>query len=310
MGGMIAHTTRLQPDPHAMAWKQLSVTTTKTSAETVSELFCNFGAVSVTYMDAADQPVYEPKPGDTEIWRQTKVIGLFELDSNAEIIEPLLTKQLGYLKLDDWQLDVIEDQVWERAWLEHYQPMLFADRLWVCPTDMAQQQPGKTSLILDPGLAFGTGTHATTALCLQWLAEHQHLHDKTVLDYGCGSGILAIAALLLGAKKANAVDIDPQALEATCANAEKNQVSDKVSCYLAEDYSSQPADLVLANILAGPLIELTETLTQLVAPGGTLVLSGILDDQADAVIASYRPYFHLQPTAHQDDWCRISGSKI
>lgn len=292
-----------------MAWKQLSVITTKTSAADVAELFSTFGALSVTYMDAADQPVYEPPPGATEIWQQTKVIGLFELDSNPEIIEPLLSSQLTHVNLQDWQLETLEDQLWERAWLEHYQPMLFADKLWVCPTGMEQQEPGKVSLILDPGLAFGTGTHATTALCLQWLASHNQ-QDKTIIDYGCGSGILAIAAVLLGAKHADAVDIDPQALTATQDNADKNKIREHIACHLAEQYNAAPVDTVMANILAKPLVELADLLANLVKPGGNIVLSGILREQAGTVLEAYRPFFNLAPPVQQDDWCRIDGIKL
>ncbi len=292
-----------------MAWKQLSVITAKTSAADIADLFTSFGALSVTYMDAADQPVYEPKPGTTEIWQQTKVLGLYEMDSNPEIIEPLLSSQLAHLNLQDWQLEIVEDQLWERAWLEHYQPMLFADKLWVCPAGMERQEPDKISLILDPGLAFGTGTHATTALCLQWLANHDQ-QDRTIIDYGCGSGILAIAALLLGATHADAVDIDPQALTATRNNADKNQIQDRIDCHLAEQFNVSPADTLLANILAKPLIELAGNLASLVRPGGYIALSGILKEQSAAVVSAYQPFFKLLPTAYQDDWCRIVGTKL
>ena len=289
-----------------MAWKQLSVVTSKACAPDIADLFSSFGAVSVTYMDAADQPVYEPKPGETKIWQQTKVIGLFEMDDNPEIIEALVTTQLDNRHLSNWQLEILEDRIWERAWLDHYQPMLFGDKLWVCPTGMEKNHLDCICLTLDPGLAFGTGTHATTALCLEWLAGHD-LHNKSVIDYGCGSGILAIAAVLLGADYADAVDIDPQALTATRDNALKNNIKISINCYISSNYPEIKADLLIANILAKPLIELVEAIAGRVKPGGNLVLSGILYDQADAINQAYGLYFDLKPPVRQDDWCRIEG---
>jgi len=186
--------------------------------------------------------------------------------------------------------------------------MKFADKLWVCPTDQEQYEPGTVCLTLDPGLAFGTGTHPTTALCLEWLASHD-LTGKTVIDYGCGSGILAVAAILLGAKEAHAVDIDPQAITATQSNALKNKVQDKIACYLPEQFTPFQADIVLANILAKPLIDMAEQISNLVAPGKDLVLSGILHEQAESVMGAYRPYITFNAPVQQEDWIRLDGSK-
>lgn len=291
-----------------MAWHQLSVITNELNAPALSDFFSDLGAVSVTYMDAEDQPVYEPLPGETKIWPNTKVIALFELNANPELIKDLVSAQFKDHPLQDWTAEILEDQAWERSWMEYYKPMKFADRLWVCPTGQEQHEPGTVCLTLDPGLAFGTGTHPTTALCLEWLASHD-LTGKTVIDYGCGSGILAVAAILLGAREAHAIDIDPQALTATQDNALKNNIADRIKCYLPEQFTPFKADVVLANILAQPLIELADKITGLVGTGGHLVLSGILNEQASEVSAAYRPYIHLNPATTQEDWCRLDGCK-
>ncbi|MCK5897646.1 MAG: 50S ribosomal protein L11 methyltransferase [Methylococcales bacterium] len=291
-----------------MSWHQLSITTDEITAPLIADFFSECGAVSVTYMDAKDEPVYEPAIGETKIWQQTTVIGLYELKADPTIIKAKLWQQFETEKLLHWQLERIEDQAWERTWLEYYQPMKFADKLWVCPTDQAQNEVGTVCMTLDPALAFGTGTHATTALCLEWLASHD-IKDKIVIDYGCGSGILAVAALLLGAKYAYAVDIDPQALTATKMNAEKNQVDDKISLFLAQDFQPIEADLVLANILAKPLVELSTLITSLVKKDGQLILSGILNEQALDVQDAYKKQFDFSPVTQQQDWCRLDASK-
>ncbi len=292
-----------------MTWHQISVITEKSTATKVSDLFSELGAVSVTYMDAEDKPVYEPAPGETKIWDQTKVIALFELDAEPELVKTVLYGQFAAEQLIEWSTEILQDQTWERAWMEHYQPMKFADKLWVCPTDQEISEADTICLTLDPGLAFGTGTHATTALCLEWLASHD-LTGKIIIDYGCGSGILAVAALLLGAKEAHAVDIDPQAITATLANAEKNQVQDKIKCYLPEEFEAFQAEIVIANILAQPLCELSSSIANLVKADGQLVLSGILNEQADSVIASYQQHnIQMQTLISQSDWCRLNGIK-
>jgi len=292
-----------------MTWHQLSIITDKETAPEISDFFSDLGAVSVTYMDAEDQPVYEPAPGETKIWRLTKVIALFEMDAEPEIVKILLFNRFKDHTLQDWFLEVLQDQTWERTWMEHYHPMKFGDSLWVCPTGQEKSEAGTVCMTLDPGLAFGTGTHATTALCLEWLASHD-LTDKVIIDYGCGSGILAVAALLLGAKEAHAIDIDPQAITATLANSEKNQVEDKIHCYLPEQFNAFQADIVVANILAKPLCELSEPISALIKPAGQLVLSGILNEQAESVITAYKQHNLIISTPKsQDDWCRIDGIK-
>lgn len=292
-----------------MPWQQLSVITSEQTAPAIADFFSDLGALSVTYLDAADEPVYEPKPGETRIWRNTKVVALFEADSDADLIKAAVEKRFADAGLQSWQQEVLDDQDWERSWMEYYQPMRFGERLWVCPTGQEQHEPGCVCLILDPGLAFGTGTHPTTALCLEWLAE-QDLAGKTVIDFGCGSGILAIAAVLLGAKEAHAIDIDPQALDATRDNAQKNAVAERIHTYLPEHFQAFEADIVLANILANPLIELSEQITSLVKPGGNLVLSGILQSQAATVAEAYAARFDLAEPSIREEWCRLDGPKV
>ncbi|MDD4916080.1 MAG: 50S ribosomal protein L11 methyltransferase [Methylococcales bacterium] len=292
-----------------MAWHQLSVVTDETTAQQLSDLFSELGAVSVTFSDAEDEPVYEPAIDQTVIWSNTRVTALFELDADPDVVQTLVFNQFIGQSLQDWNAEVLLDQAWERAWMEHFKPMKFADRLWICPSGQERVEAGTVCMTLDPGLAFGTGTHPTTALCLEWLAGHD-LQDKVVIDYGCGSGILGVAALLLGASHVHAVDIDPQALTASRYNAEKNQVHERISYYLPEQFAPLEADIVLANILAKPLIELADGIAALVRPGGKLVLSGILRQQAAEVAEAYagRAMQVASPVV-QEDWCRLDAAK-
>lgn len=292
-----------------MTWHQLSVIADKKIASDVADFFSGLSAVSVTYMDAEDRPVYEPAPGETKIWRLTKVIALFELEAEPELVKTLLFSQFETLDQDSWFEEIIQDQTWERAWMDHYHPMKFGNSLWVCPTGQEKIEKECVCMLLDPGLAFGTGTHPTTALCLEWLASTD-LSGKIVIDYGCGSGILAVAAILLGAKEAHAIDIDPQAIIATQANAEKNKVQDKIKCYLPEQFVAFKTDIVLANILAKPLCSLSESISGLLKSKGLLVLSGILNEQAETVIKAYKQHnIQIQAPIIQGDWCRLDGVK-
>lgn len=291
-----------------MPWQQISVTTEERLASDLSELFSQLGALSVTYMDAEDQPIYEPDVGEIKIWHNTQVIALYEADVDIAAIKSAVQRRFAAETLSAWHIEDVEDQAWERAWMQYYQPMKFGGTLWVCPTGQEYQEPGTVCLTMDPGLAFGTGTHPTTALCLEWLAEHE-LTDKTVIDYGCGSGILAVAAILLGAKHAYALDIDPQALTASADNALKNNVQNQITCVSPGQLNDITADVVIANILAKPLIELSETILSLLKPGGDLVLSGILNEQTDKVKAAYCEVIHFNPVTSQEDWIRLDGVK-
>jgi ribosomal protein L11 methyltransferase len=288
-----------------MPWQELSIPTDKRDAEAVSDFLTGQGALSVTFQDNGDQPVYEPELGETAIWRETKVTGLFDEEADLNGLCTQLQKEFNSTP----EVVVLEDQIWERSWLEHFKPMKFGDNLWISPTEQEVSEKGAIVIKLDPGLAFGTGTHPTTSLCLKWLSGLD-LSEKTVIDYGCGSGILAVAALLLGAKKAIAVDIDPQALIATKDNAEKNGVLSKVECFLPEQFSPQTADIVLANILAEPLIELSALISELVSTGGQIALSGVLEEQVPAVKAAYCKNLELGPTVFEEGWARITGNRV
>jgi ribosomal protein L11 methyltransferase len=266
------------------------------------------GALAVTVEDAADDPVYEPLPGEVRTWPHNRVCVLFDARFDPD---PLHAELSGLLDgaPTGWRVESLADRDWERAWLDDFRPMRFGRRLWVCPTNREPPDPAAVNLRLDPGLAFGTGTHPTTALCLEWLDGHPPA--TTLLDYGCGSGILAIAALLLGAGRAWAADLDPQALTATRDNAGRNGVSDRIECVLPDMLPDALAcDLLLANILAGPLTELAPTLAGRVRPGGALVLSGILPEQATDVAAAYRPWFGALERVERDGWVRLDGRRL
>ncbi|WP_027909691.1 50S ribosomal protein L11 methyltransferase [Pseudomonas sp. URMO17WK12:I4] len=289
-----------------MPWLQLRLAITPEQAPTYEDALLEVGAVSVTFMDAEDQPIFEPDLGTTPLWSHTHLLALFEADTDADALVAHL-QLLTDGALPEHQIEHIEDQDWERSWMDGFAPMRFGQRLWIVPSWHEAPQPDAVNLLLDPGLAFGTGTHPTTSLCLQWL-DAQPLEGCSVLDFGCGSGILAIAALLLGAPRAVGTDIDPQALEASRDNAQRNGIADeRFPVYLPADLPQEPADVVVANILAGPLVSLAPQITSLVKHGGRLALSGILAEQADEVRAAYAADFALDPTAVQDGWVRISG---
>ncbi|MBU9823300.1 50S ribosomal protein L11 methyltransferase [Rahnella sp. BCC 1045] len=292
-----------------MPWIQLKINTTGENAETLSDALIESGAVSVTFQDTHDNPVFEPLPGETLLWGDTDAIGLYDAETDMEEVvamlenEPLLGK--GFVH----KIEQLEDKDWEREWMDNFHPMRFGERLWICPSWRDVPDPNAVNVMLDPGLAFGTGTHPTTAMCLQWL-DSLNLTDKTVIDFGCGSGILAIAALKLGAKHVVGIDIDPQAIQASRDNAERNGVSDRLSLYLPKDQPENlSADVVVANILAGPLRELAPLISVLPVAGGHLGLSGILASQAQSVADAYRDKFELDAIAEKEEWCRITGVK-
>ncbi|URL02299.1 50S ribosomal protein L11 methyltransferase [Avibacterium sp. 20-126] len=290
-----------------MAWVQIRINSTNQQAETISDYLEEIGSVSVTFMDSQDTPIFEPLPGETRLWGNTDVIALFDAETDMQQIVALL-KSAGHLSKETaYKIEQIEDKDWEREWMDNFHPMQFGKRLWICPSWRDVPDQNAVNVMLDPGLAFGTGTHPTTALCLEWL-DSLDLSNKTVIDFGCGSGILAIAALKLGAKNAIGIDIDPQAILASRNNAEQNGVSDRLQLFLAKDAPADlQADVVVANILAGPLKELAPAITQLVKPQGLLGLSGILETQAQSVCQAYENQFILEPVAIREEWCRITG---
>ncbi|MGI5309037.1 50S ribosomal protein L11 methyltransferase [Rheinheimera sp. WS51] len=291
-----------------MPWIQLRVTTTEEKAEQVSDMLMGWGAQAVSFLDAQDTPIYEPMPGEVIYWTKTIVVGLFDAEHPmADVVNKL--KNVSFFKQGlDYKLEQLEDKDWEREWMENFHPIKFGQRLWVCPSWRDVPEPNAVNVMLDPGLAFGTGTHPTTALCMQWL-DHVIQPEQTVVDFGCGSGILGIAALKLGAKRVIGVDIDPQAIEASGKNAQRNQVAGKIELYLPKDQPSFNADVVVANILAGPLAELKSVISAYVKPGGLLALSGILTSQADSVMAAYADEFTFDPIVEQEEWVRLTAIK-
>ena len=294
-----------------MNWLQIAINTTKDNAERAEDCLFSAGAQTVTLTDAADQPILEPGVNEVPIWNAVIVTGLFNFDNNQQALLESINLCLADTSYN-CSCEILEDQNWTRAWMDHYHEMQFGERLWVCPLHVEPPQAEAVNLRLDPGLAFGTGTHPTTSLCLRWLDQNIKNQD-TLLDYGCGSGILAIAACMLGTKQADGVDIDPQALLATHSNAEINDVAKRVNTYLPEDYLKQHAstqyDIVMANILSGPLAELAPTLAQHTRASGDIVLSGILREQADTVLNTYSHFFKMDKPVFEEDWVMLHGVK-
>ncbi len=297
-----------------MPFLQLTHSIGSADPEPFEDALLAAGASSITLEDAEDNPVLEPAPGTTPLWPRVTLKALFDSDVSREAILDTLRVDLP-LPLPDASFETIEDRVWEREWLKDFKPMRFGRRLWICPG--GQLPPSESRLTnheslptcivsLDPGLAFGTGTHPTTALCLEWL-DNQDLRGKRVIDYGCGSGVLAIAALKLGAREVFAVDIDPQAIQATRDNAQRNGVSGQLRVGMVEELAEFQAEVLLANILAEPLKLLAGRFADLVEPAGKIVLSGVLGLQASEVANCYTPWFDIAPAAFHDDWARIDG---
>jgi ribosomal protein L11 methyltransferase len=293
-----------------VSWLQLRLDTRPELVEALEEQLLGAGAVAVTMEDNADQPVLEPGVGETPLWQQTRLTGLFTADANMVAVLAGIPKDL--LQGCNQRVEILEDKDWEREWISHYQPMRFGERLWICPSWLEPPDPGAVNLLLDPGLAFGTGTHPTTALCLGQL-EQLTLQGQTVVDYGCGSGILAIAALKLGASRALGVDNDPQALVASRENARRNDIADDrftITLPNAQTIAAWQgqADVVVANILAGPLAELSATLLGLLKPDGVLLLSGLLNKQAKALCDHYGPQLALSVAGEREDWVCLQST--
>lgn len=287
-----------------MPWLQVKVETDSEHAPSLEETLTEAGAIAVTYEDTGAAPILEPEPGAMPLWSALRLIALFPDDTEPADVTAALSASGA--PTGEPAFEQLPDRDWERAWLDDWQPLRFGRHLWVAPVEAAVPDPDAVVVRLDPGLAFGTGTHATTALCLEWL-ERLALADGEVLDYGCGSGILSIAALLLGAGSATAVDIDPQALEATRANARVNGVADRLRAVEPARVPNIAFDVVVANILAGPLVELAPTLAALQKKGGHLALAGLLEDQAGNVRDAYCRWYRLADGASRGGWVRLDG---
>lgn len=291
-----------------MPWIQLKINSQAENAEQIGDMLSANGAQAVTFVDAKDTPMYEPKPGEVMLWPDTQIVGLYDAQYDMARVISQLSKSKLLGENFNHKLDQLEDKDWEREWMVNFHPMQFGERLWICPSWRDVPDPNAVNVMLDPGLAFGTGTHSTTSLCLKWL-DSLELSNSTVVDFGCGSGILGIAALKLGAKRVVGIDIDPQALLASQDNANRNDVGEKIELYLPQHQPELQADVVLANILAAPLRELREVITSYCKNGGKLVLSGILDNQAEEINALYSQDFVMEPIAIDGEWARVSGVK-
>ena len=305
-----------------MAWQQLHLQCEKANVDLAEALLLEAGALSIALDDAGDQPLFEPLPGESPLWDEVILTGLFDASAengSRQAVEQLSHEIAAEVNASRIWLTAVADKDWEREWMSHYHPIECANDLWIVPNWLTPPKPEATNIIMDPGLAFGTGYHATTRLCLDWLTE-QDLTNKVVIDYGCGSGILGVAALLLGAKHVYAVDIDPQAVLATNQNAGRNNVEGQLQAFLPDDFRAFCAEqqlsvvnVIVANILAKPLISLAPYFATLIADKGRIVLAGLIESQTQQVSDAYSPYFALDAkhayTAQEDQhWQRLSGT--
>jgi ribosomal protein L11 methyltransferase len=295
-----------------MPFLELSLIVRTEQQPGAEEALDDLGALSITLRDADaetpdEQAIFEPGVGELPLWPTITLNALFDERADRRGLTAALGELLPWLEPDQVSFADVPDQDWERAWMDQFKPMPFGRRLWIYPWNI--EPPGDDDLVvvrLDPGLAFGSGTHPTTALCLEWLDGLQ-LAGRTVTDYGCGSGILAIAALKLGAASAVGVDNDPQALTASADNAARNGVANRLSLFLPQDVLAEPADIFVANILAGPLGELAPTFAAAAKPGAPFAISGILDGQQDELLQRYGEWFHGLQVDTREGWVRISG---
>ncbi|MFZ1391728.1 MAG: 50S ribosomal protein L11 methyltransferase [Dokdonella sp.] len=297
-----------------MTWLELSLTLRSDQQESVEAALEDVGALAVTLLDAEadtsnEQAILEPAVGETPLWSTIVLAALFEADVDRSGLLHVLGELLPELEPAQIQFREVADQDWTRVWMDQFQPMQFGRRLWIYPWNIEPPaDEGIVTVRLDPGLAFGTGTHPTTALCLEWL-DQLDLQGKTVIDFGCGSGVLAIAAALLGAAHVTGIDNDPQAIEASRDNAGRNGVADRIELALPDQASVESCDLLVANILAGPLYDLAPLFAMRIRPGGLLALSGILDGQQQELLDRYAGWFDELVVTRREDWIRINGRR-
>jgi ribosomal protein L11 methyltransferase len=289
-------------------WKQISFEVKKSETDLVSEVLMGLGSISITYSDALDDAIYEPPVGQTPLWDNVKVNALFSSEVNQKSIEASILDICNIVVIDTVELN---DRVWEEECQKDFPSMRFGKRLWVCPSWDAESILSNDSIVIhmDPGLAFGTGTHQTTSLCLEYLDLNppKNLH---VIDFGCGTGILAIAAAKFGAKSVIAIDNDPQAVLSSKENVAKNKCENTINTiHLIDQKSDNKCDLLIANILANPLVELEPLFSDLVNTNGMLLLSGILKEQVDRVVKCYSFNFSNIEVANKGEWFRISGKR-
>lgn len=292
-----------------MPWQQLKVQVDPSAIEAIEQFLLDRGGLTITYQDAADQAVFQREPDSTPLWNSTLLSCLFDVHTPLQKVVKALNAHPAVVSEAQVNVEILEDQDWERSWMANYKAMQYGEKLWICPSWESAPDPEAINIKLDPGLAFGSGSHQTTALCLRWLAS-ANIRGKQVMDYGCGSGVLAIAAALLGATHVCAVDHHDQAISATEENRNRNGISAEVlSACLPEDAPDQPVDILIANILAEPLLLLADKFSELVKPGGTIVLSGILPEQTDQLLLGYEPWFDLDSPAVEQDWVRLTGRR-
>lgn len=297
-----------------MTWQQLRFQVQPENLEAIEQFLLDQGALSVTYLDAEDQAVFQKEPGSTPLWNNICAVSLFSESACLDGVLFWLQQHPAVSSETDIKIEILEDQEWERSWMADFEAMQFGKNLWICPSWQTPPDPDAITIMLDPGLAFGSGTHDTTSLCLKWL-EQNCTAEATVIDYGCGSGVLAIAAALLGASQVIAVDNDPQAITATRENAKRNHIRrELIASYLPDDLpqavENEQADILLANILAEPLLQLVEKFARLVKPGGKIVLSGLLKEQAKQVLDCYQPWFSMEEPRISGDWVRLVGTRL
>ena len=266
------------------------------------------GALAITFSDSRDDAVLEPAPGEVRLWPATRLQALYPASADATALATRLGQELE-LGADRIGMQRLADRAWEREWLRDFHALRFGRRLWVCPSHEQVSEPGAVVVRLDPGLAFGTGTHASTALCLEWL-DANLAPGARVIDYGSGSGVLGIAAALLGAAQVDAFDIDPQALLATAENAAANGLGTRLAVRANSAHLPTQVDVLVANILAGTLCELAASLAVRLAAGGAIVLAGILAEQAEAVACVYAPWFDIAPCGQREGWVALAGTRI
>lgn len=287
-------------------WLMVRIDVHRDEVPPAEALFERLGALVTWVEDAGAEPVLEPAPGETPLWSSARFTALMAADTSRELVRLGIGAALPGA-LAGITFSMVADRDWDAEWRRTLKPLRFGTRTWICPAGRTVAEPGAVSIVLEPGLAFGTGTHATTAMCLTWL-DGQPLSGKRLLDYGCGSGILAVTGLALGAAGAAGVDIDPQALQASHDNALRNGLDGRLALFTVEDFVPAPRfDVIVANILSGILVRLCPELARCAAPGTRVALSGILVDQADEVIEAFRPWLSLDRTMELDGWVLLTG---
>ncbi len=290
-------------------WQQLKIQLHSEDASYFEQILFDSDAISISYLDAEDQPVFQEEPGSTPLWDNTFLLCLFNTKTDLGSLLNKLRCNTKVLNNKSLNIELIEDQDWERSWMKDFEPIQFGEKLWICPSWLSPPEPNAVNIKLDPGLAFGTGNHATTSLCLRWL-DQADVRGSEVIDYGCGSGVLSIASALLGAVKVHSVDNDPQAISATIDNSRRNKVpGDVLTTYLPEAVPPVHADILIANILERPLIDLSEKFAELVKKGGYITLSGLLEEQIPSLLSCYDRWFDMEAPQVEQGWVLLCGTR-